>query len=570
VVDPVVLILNLTLAVVAAALGGALAQRLGLPVIVGYLLAGVALGQRTPGPVADVRVVQVMAELGVTFLMFGIGAELSIGEIRRVGRVAGLGGAGQMLATIALVAVCAPLLGLSGYHGLFLGSLLAVSSTAVALKVLMGRGEMGSVHARLALGLAVIQDLAVVPLMVLLPALAGRSGSVLADLALALAKAALLLGATLALGGRTVPWLLARMARAGSRELFLLVVVGIALGTALLAHALGLSLALGAFLAGLLVAESELAHQAVAEILPLRDLFATLFFTSVGMLIDPVFVLAYAGPIAFGVALVVLGKGLVTAAAPLAFGYSARVALLVGASLAQVGEFSFVLAQQGRDLGLIPSWLYDLTLSVALVSILLTPFLVRAAPPLQRWLARLPAVGRRFAEPVEPRLGSEQAPRLHAVICGFGRVGGELAEALALRGFHFLVIELDPWRFARLQQRGIPAIYGDAANPAVLAHANLEQARVLAATMPDARAAALVARHARAANRRLNIVARAQSAEDVDRLYQAGADEVVHPQFEAGLEFVRHALHHYGVAAREIELITGRRREAHYTPTAAE
>jgi CPA2 family monovalent cation:H+ antiporter-2 len=284
------------------------------------------------------------------------------------------------------------------------------------------------------------------------------------------------------------------------------------------------------------------------------------------MLIDPAFIVANPGPVAAIVALVVVGKGLITTAVPLLFGYPARMALLVGASLAQVGEFSFVLLQQGVALGLVTDQINSLTLSAALLTILLTPFLLHGVEPLHRVLLKLPVLGPLVADPVVPRLGAETELRRHAVICGFGRVGGELSEALARRGFQYLVIELDLRRVQRLQQRGIPVIYGDATNPEVLKHARLEHAQVLAAALPDARASELLVRQARAINPRLDIIARAAAGELVPRLRQAGADEVVHPQFEAGLEFVRHVLQRYGVSSREIELITSRRRIAHYTP----
>jgi CPA2 family monovalent cation:H+ antiporter-2 len=254
---------------------------------------------------------------------------------------------------------------------------------------------------------------------------------------------------------------------------------------------------------------------------------------------------------------------------PLAFGYSARTALLVGAALAQVGEFSFVLARQGLAQGAIPQQLYGLTLAAALVTILLSPFLVRAVGPLHRALLRLPLLGSRLAEPATPYLGGQPPTRNHVVIGGYGGVGREVAQALARRGFQYLVLELDPRRVAALRREGVPVIFGDAANPAVLEHAGLGQARLLVATMPDTRSAELAVRHARQASSRLDIIARAQSGRDVPRLRAAGADEVVHPQFEAGLEIVRHALRRFGVSPQEVELVVGRRRAAHYQPDGA-
>ncbi|MCC6720510.1 MAG: cation:proton antiporter, partial [Acetobacteraceae bacterium] len=265
-------VVNLALAVAAAGIGGAIAARLGLPVVVGYLVGGFVLGPYTPGPVVDPHTVEMLAELGVAFLMFALGAELPLAELRRMGPLAALGGSGQILGTIALVVLVSPLLGLPAYPGLYLGALVALSSTAVALKLLGGRGELGSLHGRVVIAFAVVQDLALVPLMVLLPALGRPTDAMAGDLGLALVKTVGFLAVTLVVGTHLVPLLLARVAASGSRELFLLAVVGIALGIALAAQVVGLSLAFGAFLGGMLVAESEMSHQAVADILPLRDL----------------------------------------------------------------------------------------------------------------------------------------------------------------------------------------------------------------------------------------------------------------------------------------------------------
>lgn len=557
------LIVDLALAIGLALLGGVIAVRLRQPAIVGYLLAGVVLSPYTPGPIpGDVERVQTLAELGVAFLMFGLGAEFSLEDLRRVGPVGALGGSLQIAGTIALGLLVAPLLGLDTVRGLFFGALIALSSTAVATRLLDARGELHALHGRVALAILILQDLSVVPMMVLLPALAEPADSLLLTLGGAVARAALLLVATYVLGTRLVPWLLARVAATRSRELFLLAVVTLALGTALGARALGLSLAFGAFLGGLVVSESDLSHQVVAEILPLRDVFATLFFVSVGMLLDPAFLVANLGAVLVVGVVIVVGKALISTGATLLFGFAGPPALLAGLALAQIGEFSFVLAQLGLQRGIVDDRLYGLTLAGALVTMLASPALLQAGPKLAAGLARTPGLRRLFAEPVVGAAGPELHG--HVVIAGFGRVGRELAEALERREFAFVVVEYDPHVVDELRKRGIAVIYGDASNAQVLARAGIERARVLAVTLPDPVSSELAVRRARALNPRLDVVARAHGREGLARLRSAGATEVVQPEFEAGLEFIRHTLHRFGVSSVEIQALVARRRERYY------
>ncbi len=379
------LIVDLVLAVVAAFLGGIVAQRLRQPVILGYLVAGVIIGPFTPGPTASPRSIETLAEIGVAFVMFALGAEFSFEELRRLGRLATLGGPLQILVTMTLGPLLAPLLGLSLVQGVFLGALLSLSSTVVVLKVLMSRGEQQSWHGRVTLGILIAQDLAVVPMVIVLPALTGGERvQLLPELAVAAVKVALVLLAGYAIGTRLVPWLLDRAALPRTRELFILGIVGLALGTALVTQVAGLSLAFGAFLAGLVVAESTYRTQVIAEVLPLRDLFAALFFVSVGMLVNPSALLAQAGLVVPLVLAVLLGKSLIGTLVVHLLGLPLRSALLTGLALAQVGEFSFVLARIGVAEGVIPASLVDLILATALVSIVLTPLLLRSAPILQR------------------------------------------------------------------------------------------------------------------------------------------------------------------------------------------
>jgi CPA2 family monovalent cation:H+ antiporter-2 len=554
------LIVDLTVAVLAAFLGGVLARRVRLPVVVGYLVAGVAIGPFTPGFRADPHSIDVLAQIGVTFLMFAVGAEFSRAELRRLGRVGLVGGLTQIVATTAIGPALAPLLGLTLFQGVFLGALLALSSTVVALKLLTGRGELESLHGRVTLGILIAQDLAVIPLVIVLPQAGGPAGDIVLHLVRAAGLAsALLLGAYL-VGTRAVPWMLGHVAVPRARELFLLGVVGLALGTALVAQAIGLSLAFGAFLAGLVVAESTFRAQVIAEAIPLRDLFTSLFFVSVGMLIDPLSLLDHAGAVALLTAATLAGKLLIVTVTALALRFPGRVAVLAGLGLAQVGEFSFVLAQAGVASGAVPRLLLDLTLATSLTTIVLSPLVLRAAPPLLWVAARLPLVRRFFDERVDAG-GAASGLRRHAVICGCGRVGGELVDALRRRDIPCVVVEYNPEVAARLRASGVPVVQGDAANPAVLRHAGLPEARLLAALVPDVADAERIVRAAAALGTRVHIVARAQRGEDVERLRRAGAHAVVQPEFEAGVEVIRHALQRYGVAGLELNhLVAGRRR----------
>jgi CPA2 family monovalent cation:H+ antiporter-2 len=525
-VEDLALVVDLVLAVGAALVGGVVAQRLGQPTIVGYLVGGVLIGPFTPGPVADVHNIQVLAEIGVAFLMFALGAEFSFAELRRLGRVAGIGGAVQIVGTTLLGPVIAPALGLTLAQGVFLGALLALSSTVVALKVLMGRGELQALHGRAALGILIAQDLAVVPMVVVLPGLAGGGFGGLAPLGWAVLKAAAILAGAYAVGARLAPWVLERAALARSRELFVVGVVAFALGTALATQLAGLSLAFGAFLAGLVVAESEFRAQVLAEVLPLRDLFVSLFFVSVGMLVNPAALAGNLGAAALLGAAVVVGKVVIVTAVVLALALPGRAALLTGLSLAQIGEFSFVLARLGSDAGAVPPRLFDLVLVTAVATIVLTPFLLRAEPLLLAGLRAVPPLARRFAEPAEADPEAEPLRR-HAVICGYGRVGRELAAALDARGLRYAVVEYNPLVVRELRDRRVPVVYGDASNPAVLEHAHLGRARLLAVLVPDAHTAELATRWARTHHPRLDVVARAADAAGVERLERAGASAVV-------------------------------------------
>ncbi|MBI4318308.1 MAG: cation:proton antiporter [Chloroflexi bacterium] len=555
------LIFDLVAAILAALIGGGLAHRLRQPVIVGYMLAGVAIAPLIPDPVEGLRRVHVMAEIGVAFLMFALGAEFSLAQLRSVRNVAVFGGAAQILLTIGLGTLVGPLLNLDLTSSVYFGSLIALSSTMVALKILMGRGELDSLHGRLAVGFLIVQDLSVVPMMVILPALAEPQADLAISLAVAMGKAALLLAATYYLGTLIVPWVLARVAGTRSRELFLLTIVSLALGTALATYLFGFSLAFGAFIAGLVVSESEFSHQILAEVLPLRDIFATLFFVSVGMLLDPMFLMQNLPTIALVALAIVLGKFLISLVFPLLFGYSGKIAVYTSLALVQIGEFSFVLAKLGVDRGLITEHLYSLTLSGALVTILLAPLAMYLAPRILEALRITPGLGPIFQDRPEVHADRPlESLSQHTVILGFGRVGRELGEALDRRGFKYLAVEYNPHIIANLRRKGIRCIYGDASNIEVLSRTNLTRAKVLAVTLPDFPSAEVAVRNAKRLNPRLDVIVRAHDEEYFRGLRGAGAISIVRPEFETALEFIRHAMHRYGVSGPEIQAMLASRR----------
>lgn len=547
------LMVDLVLVAIAALAGGMVARWLRQPTMVGYIVAGIIVGPFTPGPIGDIHRVQTLAEIGVAFLMFALGVELSLARLAAVRNVAIYGGILQIVATILLGLPLGLALGLQPRPALVLGSLIALSSTVVALRVLMDRGQLGALHGRIALGILLVQDLAIVPLTVLLPALGAPVERVIPQLAVAVAKAGGVLLVAYWLGKVLVPRLLYAVAATRSRELFLLGVVALALGTALAASAAGLSLAFGAFLAGTVISESDVRHQVLGETTPLRDLFATFFFVSLGMLLDPPFLLQHLAELALLLSATILGKGLLVALIVRAFGYTPGVAAGVAVAIAQIGEFSFVLALLAIEQGLLSNREFALLLGVALLSIIATPPLGRlvgiAAWPL-RLAPVLPGIRRATEqrEPIPPHTW-------HTVVCGYGRVGQELVAILRRRGFQCLVIEQNPQRIRALRDHGVPYLFGDAANRVLLEHAKLRYARALAITFPDDAAAETVARVARDLSPRLDVIARVHSAVYARRLRRAGAAEVVRPEFEAALEFARHVLHRYGLSGPEIQAL---------------
>jgi CPA2 family monovalent cation:H+ antiporter-2 len=562
----ITLLVNIAVALVVAFIGGVIARRIGLPTIVGYMLAGIAIGPFTPGFVGDTETISQLAELGVIFLMFGVGLHFSLNDLWKVRSVAIPGALGQMAFATLLGYGISQLWGWTPAAGIVLGLAISIASTVVLLRGLMDNGLLNTPHGQAAVGWLVLEDIATVLILVLMPTLANTSnGFNWGQLGFTLLKAAGFVILVLFAGTRLIPWLLMQIAHTRSRELFILAILAIALGTALgAAEIFGVSLALGAFVAGVVVSESPLSHQVGADILPFRESFAVLFFVSIGMLVNPIYLLNNIGSILTLTALIVLGKPLATLLMGFLFPWQARTALVVAAGLSQIGEFSFILGQAGVGLGLLDRSQYSLILAGALLSITVNPLMFRTINLLEKWLQRIPSLWRLLDRHRPMPLPPEETMQGHVVIIGYGRVGRHIVDLLGQMDMPHLVIDADAERIEELSRRGVPNLYGDASNSEVLTHAGLEGARALVVAGPDEAASELVVAAARDIAPDLPIVARATTVDGIDRLAGFGAQDVIHPELEGGLEIVRHTLLKLGFPLQEIILYMDAVRRDHY------
>lgn len=535
------LIAAIVAGIVLAFAFGALAHRLRISPLFGYLLAGVVVGPFTPGFVADQSLVNQLAEIGVILLMFGVGLHFSLRDLLSVRAIAVPGALAQILVATCLGWGLATLVDWPIASGIVFGLALSVASTVVLLRAMQDRRLLPTTEGRIAVGWLIIEDLVMVATLVLLPPIAelltaidgtGAAGPTLQDIGITLAwtlgKVAIFVAVMLIAGRRVVPWVLHQVAHTGSRELFRLAVLSIALGIAFGAALLfGVSFALGAFFAGMILSESELSHQAAQETLPLRDAFAVLFFVSVGMLLDPATLLDQFWLLLATLLIITLGKSAAAFAIVRAFGHPRRTAFVISASLAQIGEFSFILAGLGVSLGLLSEQAQDLILAGAILSILVNPLFFAA---IDRLLVVQPAEQRQ-GEPqsvdVSPRALLRTKLVGHSVIVGYGRVGQRIAEQLKATGTPIYVIDLDAERARELSAAGLQALEGNAADPEVLATANLEHATSLFVAIPDGFEAGQVVEQAHRLRDDLKIISRAHSAAEEEHLRRLGATHVV-------------------------------------------
>jgi len=552
---------DIVIIVVAALVGALIAQRFKQPLILGYILAGIVVGPYTGGvTVGDIHEIEMLAEIGVALLLFALGLEFSLSELKPVRHIALIGTPIQIGLTIGIGFCLGKYLGWSTASALWFGALISLSSTMVTLKTLMSRGLLGTLSSRVMIGMLIVQDLAVIPMMIILPQLSNpQAGMPL--LAWAVVKSIVFLALMLYFGRKLLPSLLRHVAQWNSRELFILSITAIGLGIGYATYLFGLSFAFGAFVAGMVLSESDYGHQALSDIIPLRDIFGLLFFTSVGMLLDPAFLLANWHIILTLVCIVAVFKGVLFYLLAGLFGYINIVPISVGLGLFQVGEFAFVLARTGLESQAIDNNTYSLVLALSVLSMIITPFASSMAAPLYKLRQRLFSYEPLQAENI-PAAGLND----HVVIAGGGRVGQHIARALTEINLPFVVVELNHQRMVECKQAGFPVIYGDMSQATVTEAAKVLNARLLLITIPSVIKSQSIVKQAHRLRPELHIIARADGVEQMRALYDCGVYMAVLPEMEAGLEIARQALIHLEVPVLAIQQYTDAVRQQLYAP----
>lgn len=558
------LITAIAIALGLATAGGFLARAVRFSPVVGYLLAGFLISPVTPGYRADPAAIQQLANIGVIFLMFGVGLHFNLRDLLAVRAIAVPGAIIQVIAASSVGTGIGLAFGLSLRDSLVLGLAISIASTIILIRSLEDRGLLGTIHARVVIGWLIAQDIITVVVLAIMPSLGDHAeGPPWQSLALALGRGALFVALMLLIGARLLPRILSLVARTGSRELFVLAFVATALGIATSAAAFGLSIALGAFVAGVAVSETETSHQVAADVVPLRDAFAVLFFVSVGMLLHPDAARANPGLFLAVLAAVLFVNAAIAFAVAAIFPFPGRTALVVGAGLAQLGEFTFIVGSEGMREGLMSKQTYAIVLLVAAISIILNPLAFSTLGALERILRRLGPIWRfvdrqgEIPEPQVPRSG-------HVVIIGYGRVGELTGHALAQLGIPFVVVEVNLDRARALNAAGIPAIWGDAGTREVLERSLIQHARAVCITVPDESTAFVATATARSLNPAVPILVRARTGGEIPLLRELGANEVVVPEYEGGLEIMRQALVALGFDPQEALHLSNAVRDIHY------
>lgn len=528
-------------------------HRLRIAPVVGYLIAGVLLGPSMLGIVKDIGLIEILAGIGVILLLFLIGIEFSLDEIIRINRAVFVGGFLQVFLTTIAVLLISLSFGVPLEKGIFIGFLVAMSSTAIVFKVLSDRGEMDSPQGRISAGILIFQDLSIVAVVLLLPMLGGSSGFSAFDVVLNVFLALVIVGLVIVISRFVVPLMLYHVVRTHSRELFLISIVLICFGTAWLMSLAGLSLALGAFLAGLVISESEYGHQAFGEILPLKDIFSILFFVSIGMLLDVDSVLRNPLLILLAVFTILVIKFAAGTLIPVVLGYPLRIGVLVGVALSQIGEFSFVLSKEGINFGLFSGDDYQVFLASAIITMVFTPFMIQGSGRFSDYFERLPVSGvlklGRFHEDVFERAELKN----HVIVVGFGLNGRNVSRVLSASGIPFVVLEMNPETVRVEKKHGVPIVYGDASREAVLAHVNIKTAHSVVVAISDASATRRIVELARRLNPTVYVIARTRYTNEVNPLYSLGANDVIPEEFETSIEIISRVLHRYFIPVNEIE-----------------
>jgi len=552
---------DIVIIVVAALIGAVIAQKLRQPLILGYIFAGIVVGPHTAGiQISDIHEIELLAEIGVALLLFALGLEFSLRELQPVKKIALVGTPIQILLTISFGYALGRYFSWDVSKSLWFGGLISLSSTMVVLKTLMSRGLMGTLSSRVMIGMLIVQDLAVVPLMIILPQLSNPKAG-LPLLGMAVIKSALFLFLMFYLGTKLLPRLLASIARWNSRELFILSITAIGLGIGYATYLFGLSFAFGAFVAGMVLNESDYGHQALSDIIPLRDIFGLLFFTSVGMLLEPAFLLANWGQILLVMAIIALCKGSIFALLSRLFGYTNIVPLAVGLGLFQIGEFSFVLARVGLETKSIDNSLYSFILATSVISMVATPFVSALTSPLYRIKKRIFKYETLQAANI-PATGLKD----HVVIAGGGRVGQHIAHVLRQLEVSFVIVEFNYQRLVECKKKKLPVIYGDMSQPNVIDAVKIREAKLLLVTIPSIIIAQAIVKQVLQLKAELHIVARAEGVEQTKALYNQGVYMIVLPEMETGLEIARQALLHLQVPVTVIQQYTDTVRQQLYAP----
>ncbi len=534
-----------------------LCLRLKLPLVVGLMLTGIAIGPYGLGLITDVAGVEILAEIGVMLLLFTIGLEFSLKRLHEMKRLVLLGGGMQILLTIAAIAALAAAFGRNVNQAVFFGFLVALSSTAIVLKGYVDRNEIDAPHGRVGIGILLFQDICVVPMLLLIPLLSGEDVVTLASIVIKLGTSIGLLILVVLGAWLLVPLFLKQVVRLRSAEVFLLTIVLLSLGLAWVTAELGLSLAMGAFIAGVVLADSDFSHQATAEVLPFRDIFNSLFFVSIGMLLSLGVLGTNIGLVALLATGLIAGKALIVWGVVRFLGYPQRISAMAALGLAQIGEFSFVLAKSGRSVGLLPDNDYQSFLAASIISMIATPFLIAFAPAFGRYMQSILRDGRSHdvdnCEQDDIHLTSSGGLHNHVVIVGYGLNGRNLARVLRSVGVSYVVLDLNAEVVKRAKSEGEKINFGDSTRREVLRHAQIERAAALVLAMSDPKAARLTVKQSRGLNENLHIIVRTRYVSEINELFELGADEVIPEEFETSIEIFSRVLARYNFARNVIE-----------------
>ncbi|NIR52926.1 potassium transporter KefB [candidate division KSB1 bacterium] len=528
-------------------------HQIRLPTIVGFLVTGLLVGPHGLGLIKAVHEVEILAEIGVVLLLFTIGIEFSLKNLLKMKKVILVGGSLQVVLSLLVTATMSKLLGYSYGEAIFLGFLVATSSTAIVLKVLQERGELDGPHGRTSLAILIFQDIIVVPMMLLTPLLSGTSANIAVDLAILLGKAFAIVVVVIVTARWIIDRALYEIMKTRSRELFLVTILVICFAVVWLTNSLGLSLALGAFLAGLIVSESEYGHDALANVLPFKTVFTSFFFVSVGMLLDVRFFFENIGPVTLIILTVLLLKILAAGLAAMALGFPLRIAILVGLILSQVGEFSFILSKAGLEFGLLSGDNYQLFLAVSVSSMAAAPFIIANAHAITAFAMRLP-IPKRLKHGIEPITEpGQELHRDHIIIIGYGINGRNVARAAKMAGIPYVIVETNPTTVKAERQKGEPIFYGDATHDLILKHAGIEEARVVVIAISDPAATRDICKNVDKLNPKVHLIVRTRFVHEMRALYDLGAEEVIPEEFETSVEIFTRALNKYLIPKEQIE-----------------